>query len=382
MSMYTGVGGSAKKVAALYVGVGETARKVSVAYAGVEGLAKKVWAAQADSPVSHVGYAPDMQNVRYSPAVMSTAHHVFAGGGYGSKTVDAYDTGLVRTSVAELLYVSFAAACGVAGNYGIVGGGMRSTANANNRVFGYDADLVQTEAAYLNYVVGYPMSGSFQNRMAMAGGSTGSRTTNEVYTYSSSLAKASHTALTTSRYHGAFGVVENRMLIAGGASALGIAYPLKTVEVYGSDFVKGATVNMSVARQNLTALSLNEHCFLCGGQGTTTAAIASMDVFDRDLVLTTLPMPIAILLGAGIASKDGTFGMISGGAATFNNSVPPMSVSNVSIVYYDDLTYEIVDPLPVGRSELGAGIMGDYFLMVGGRNLGNASAQVDKYRIN
>ena len=128
---YIGVDGVARKIKGGYVGVDGVARKIKKAYIGIGGVARPCWAGDSRA-LAYYGNATALSNkVSFLAATTVGNYALFAGGRKpsttvnhtASKTVDAYDTLLTRTSATSLTNDRFNLAATTVGNYALFAGG-------------------------------------------------------------------------------------------------------------------------------------------------------------------------------------------------------------------------------------------------------------------
>ena len=105
-AVYVGVGSKARKMKKAYIGIGGKARKVKKMYIGdSSGKARLCYSAELD----RYGMAAALSTARYGVRTATVGNYALFAGGLkpdltSTKTVDAYNTSLTKSTPAEMEY--------------------------------------------------------------------------------------------------------------------------------------------------------------------------------------------------------------------------------------------------------------------------------------
>lgn len=331
---YTNGGSGTFMVGKAYDGK-SLAGKVKKGYISVNGIARLFF---GGLELKYKGTATILSSLRYSLASATIGNYALFAGGYGSTvyaTVDAYDDNLTKTTASELSLIRHSLAGGSTDSRAIFAGGY-SGATASDTVDSYDNSLTRgiltsldnkcwnlssatvgttvvfaggsIDSGYSSSVCGYISGGmkmttannlsvareymgstTIGNYALFAGGYNGSYSA-VVDAYDATLTRKNVTNLSTARSRLAGTTVGNYALFAGGRKGdyeVSVDATSDAVDVYDKSLTKLSNLTLSVAREELTATTLDGYAIFAGGAQFTNM-YATVDVFDESLTRTTV----------------------------------------------------------------------------------------------
>lgn len=362
--LYVEVGGKTRKAKKGYASVDGKARKIKKAYVGVDGKARAFW---SGGELRYYGTATALSVGRYKLAATSVGNYALFGGGdekNKSKTVDAYNQNLTRTTPSGLKYSGLHIAESI-GNYAVF------ITNANSTTLGtvkdymaaYDKSLTLIDNTYYQKVKGatYKAISTIGNYALIAGGLTKTaQPRSTVYTCNTSLTIGDADNLSEARCNFCGGKVRGYALFAGGSNGLITFYSV--VDAYNSALTRTRAENLSyVNGGDLYTANAGEYALFAGDDTPVNAYSTSLTRSIPDSLYTTHNMA---------ATTIGNYAIFAGtkGVEAYDTS----------------LTRQTVTSLSVSRNLGAAATVGSYALFGGGLPSGGGgySSAVDVYTID
>ena len=350
------------------------ARAIKKGYIGIGGVARPFWG--EPKPVYYGAITP-LKEGRSSLAATTAGNYALFGGGevgITKNTVDAYNISLTRSNPSSLIEPRSELAATTVGNYGLFAGGfvqetLSVTGSYSKTVDAYNRSLTRTTPADLWAAKSGLAATTVGNYALFAGGRDRRNYLTSVDAYSSSLTTSSPDALIRSRAYLTGASVGNYALFAGGI----VNGTYNTVDAYdGSLTKKYADYPLTAAVSGAAGVSMGDYALFAGGyDGSDYVAI--VDVYNSSLTKSRISDLSKGRSGAEAATVNG-YTFIGGG----------YSGSNLAVVdtYDASLTRSTVTDLSVARSSLAAASIGNYVLFAGGE-LGNDEQDVvDTYTID
>lgn len=207
---------------------------------------------------------------------------------------------------------------------------------------------------------------------------------NNATAYDDQLTKLSIDSLSVSRYNLASTTVGNKAIFFGGNSN-DINNPMvNTIDIYDSDLVH-TTLNVPSTIKGVcgaAATTIGGYGLFFGGMIRRTTSGSTMTphgfYIDNSLTISTniekLPMGVS---NAG-ATTIGNYAVFGGGGFTEIDWSYMFSMKNVC-VYDSSLTRTDVSDLSIARTSVAAVTVGDYVLFGGGKNYDNEYSTIDVY---
>ena len=308
--------------------------------------------------------------IKSTPSVLSMARHgiaatavaeytIFAGGSsssYSSDTqavVDAYNGNLTRSTPTELSQNRDQFPATTVGNYALFAGGFRYAPSATETaiVDAYNGSLTKSTINNLSQARNRHAATSV-GKYALFGGGSPAMSNNAYSTvdaYTDQLTKVEVSALSQARSYLAATTVGKYALFAGGVCYFdgntGDTY-FATVDVYDENLTKSTPINLSAAREKISATSVGNYGLFAGGDSRDQSSFMdksynTVDVIDKNLVRKTT----AVLGQANSAlssTKIGPYALFGGGSFNDSDVIDVYSIAEetLSITAYKGSKYK------------------------------------------
>lgn len=374
MSVYIGVDGTARKAKKMYVGVSDVARKVKKAYVGVNGVARLFFA--AEKKVVYHGTGPDLSIARSYACGASNGQYALIAGGYDGSSaryanVDCYNANLVRSTAPNLSNARGVAASATVSNYMLFAGGYNNNGNSNV-VDCYNIALTKVNAGTLALARDQFAGGSVGDYAIFAGSNVYDRMRRTVDAYDGKLQKHNLTQTVIFRRRLGAASVGDFLLFAGGINvdnSSTVTYSA-AVNVFDQSLTASTAPDLSVARGQLTGVTVGDYALFCGGDNGSMLDV--VDAYNSALTR-SLATPLQCVQSSNIknATTLDDFALISGGGA---------NDSRITTCYNSALTRMAVPPTSKDAAARAAATIGDYALFAGGGS-SVVNAVVDVYTI-
>lgn len=425
----TGYGSKAKTLKNIYFGVGGVAKKVKKAYIGVNGIAK-LWYGELAKlyAVLSCGASSDaLSTTKYGMAAGSVGDYaIFAGGSTNmlnlvnstmtfSKTVDAYNSSLVHSSLSNLSSNITYPGVVTLGNQMIIAGGM--SAASNGGVFGAQKTTT-TVLSTVKYYNGSAISSGVSSGQSLSTGRVGLKgdtigsyglfaggnlATNasttasfsfvvEAYT-SASVKTTSPSSLQTgvsklASCHsddyvifagGIYSGVDPQGYVSSSSSITGVNY----VTAYNTSLVKTNAPNLTYAECYPSAARAGNYLLVAERDTSSGATESKVNVYDGS----TLSKSTAITLSENknnvTATTINNCAYFFGGWKT-QQGYSSSDFSSKVDGYTPDLVHFTIGDLSEARMEALVATAGDYTYLAGGKKSGSSmmsfSDVVDVYK--
>lgn len=330
---------------------------------------------------------PKLSVGRYGLSATTVGNYAIFGGGYASyadggysTVVDAYDEKLTRIVVAPLKNARYQLAATSLGEYALFGGGSGGS-SVYNTVDVYDTSLTQLTNKTLNaatYNLGATTVGDYA---IFGGGETRTAESNVVTGFNTSLTKTTPTALTYSVYELASASNGTLAFFGGGYTAESVES--KLVDVYNSSLVKQTSVELSIARKQLSATFIDgadKYVLFGGGHGDGTL-YPNIDVFTQDGTRTSLVGGLSKARKRLTAVTCGT--TATNRKALFAGGEQNGTRFDIVDAYDAYLGHTLEKPLSVARYQLASTAIGNYAFVGGGYGTSPTySDAIDVYTVN
>lgn len=325
------------------------------------GIARPCW---SGGELAYYGTITALSEARYHLAATTIGKFaLFAGGrssissSTGSKTVDAYDSSLIRTSPSVLGQGVSQSSATTVGNYAVFAGG-RTSAGATQSVQVYDTDLVHTVPTYWLSTARYSHAAASVGNYAVFGGGYYQAPINTVEAYDSSLTKKIATELSYQVMELSATTVGNYAIFAGGRYN---STARAEVDSYDSALTKRALTGLGYAKYNLAATTIGNYALFAGGQSSSTASTTRVDVYDGSLTKLADVYYLGVAKYTHAATTVGDYAIFAGGYVRNSSNV----VATVEI-FDKSLTRQDFTSLSQARQHFAATTVGDYALFGGG----------------
>lgn len=387
--IYTGVGGTARKVKRIYTGVNGTARKVKRVYVGdSNGIARLCWSSGEVAKYGQIDALPKYtalnagQNKNY--AVVINSQYAYS-----------YDKNLTLTQHGSVSsYSPYWTTAGSVGEYVLFAGGVSSTyyTESKNTILAYDGSMTrkvlslpsERDSMGAANVGSYVLfaGGEYNYETEYSDGTTGISTDmcSTVYAYNASLTRTNVSSLSGARQLPKGGSVGNYAVFAGGETyGGGRGGETAVVDAYNSSLTRTTASSLSKARYLMGAATIGKYLIFAGGylygsEGNT--ANASIDCYDTSLTkisIETLSNARSSPAGATL----GDYALFAGGQKYYNSTI-----YDTVDMYDESLTRTTGTPLYAARTNVKAAKVGDYLLFLGGSNASNTLYQTDVYMLD
>ena len=359
-AVYVGVGSKARKMKKAYIGIGGKARKVKKMYIGdSSGKARLCYSAELD----RYGMAAALSTARYGVRTATVGNYALFAGGLkpdltSTKTVDAYNTSLTKSTPAEMEYGRCYHAAASIGGYALFTCGQEKT-NGHEIFVGttevYNASLTRSSVLGMSdHDIGgrLNMGAAVVGKYALFAGGMADGWGNasaKVDVYDTSLTHTMATNLTgIPREHVRGASVGNYALFAGGQQfekKSNVLWEVFMVDAYDASLTKTRASNLGSNKNRDAAATVGNHAVFVGSPD-------SADIYDASLTRTS----------AAILSTART-----GLAATTVGNYAIFSEGGVADVCDASLTRSSIDTSMTGY-DMGAATIGDYALFAGGHS--------------
>ena len=239
------------------------------------------FAAEPGTAAKVLGEVPRLSQARDYLASASVGNYaLFAGGNGPSNTVDAYNSGLTRSTPSELR-TSTGDPIGVSvGSYALFAGG---TYNTTEDVTAYNTALTRSAPTDLSQGRHWMATASVGSYGLFAGGRKGTSYYATVDAYNTALTRSTPTGLSSKRQYLVGASIGNYALFAGGSTGSSSSARVATVDSYNSTLTRSTPAKLDVAKlwRNTCGggASVGKYAIFAGGAGTADSA-ASSDTVD------------------------------------------------------------------------------------------------------
>ena len=303
-------------------------------------------------------------------ATSSTEYAIFAGGqAYSSgfvikNSVDAYNTSLIKSTPSVLSMARHGIAATAVAEYAIFAGGSSSSYSSDTQavVDAYNGNLTRLFAGGFRYA-------------------PSATETAIVDAYNGSLTKSTISNLSQARNRHAATSVGKYALFGGGSPAMSNnAY--NTVDAYTDQLTKVEVSALSQARSYLAATTVGKYALFAGGVcyfdgNTGDTYFATVDVYDENLTKST-PINLSAAREKISATSVGNYGLFAGGNSRDQSSFMDKSYNTVDVID-KNLVRKTISALGQPNNALSSTKIGPYALFGGGSF--NDSDVIDVYSI-
>ena len=316
------LGDKARKLKKGYVGINDVARKIIRGYVGVNGVAKLCFGSLIPR------YSTTITNTIHKnvPAVANTTDYIIIAGGQTTdganpvKTVTAYSSSLVATQAADMPTQSnYQGACGFNG-YAIVASGKNGNSgnSRTNQVLAYSNNLTVSSLPTLSTAVYESTAEGNDVHFIVQGGTYYSSNSYNVTSYDTNFVKSTPATMANYRRNHSSAAVGNYIVCCGCFTTQA------ATDFYDNTNVKTtATSPYNKANCNPLGLSTNNYAIFFGGSTSQSVSTAYADckAYDKNKVLSSFNLPVAVTQAQGFSTGDYAF----------------VSYSSNSFVYDDNL---------------------------------------------
>lgn len=277
---------------------------------------------------------------------------VFAGIGGVVKLL--FSSGISITEAPLNVDLSRIGAAG-AGNYAVFAGGRPDyfSTSVRDTVYAYNQSLVRSTPAVLGRGRMQVSGLSFSGCAFFPYGSTSAPVSN-IDAYNASLVRVLSTESVGSRYYMAATCNSSHAILAGGYQS-SKTNPTNQVEAFNTSFTRLSPKSMSYRQYGQAATTINEDMLIAGGKDKNGDGFDGVLRFNSSLVISTLS-PLSVARGSLGACVVGDYALFIGGDFTGNNqSVDAYSKSFVRTT---------LTPLTYGRSEAQCATINNEFAVV------------------
>lgn len=276
------------------------------------------------------GTAPELSAIQGYPAVASNgAYGLFAGGydfspGNYTSTVTAYNTALVRGSLVHLTTSCYQSSGTRAGNYAIFAGGRYGNGHYVY-VDAYNTSLVHSTPAQLTVARASSNAASVGNYALFDGGTDVSY---QIEVYSSSLVKQTPLTQSITRYNcgHSSAMIGNYALFAGGST------PSTTVDAFNNSLIK-TTVSLSRAEHVLYGGQIKSYGIFARTDGYAT------DIFNTSLVRSSAPALFKDNSGF-VSASVGNYAVFAGAGSSTANAISEGTSASFTIPAFSSFKFD------------------------------------------
>ena len=362
----------------------EIAHLIKKAYIGIGGVARPCWNFSGGELTSYGKLDTGLSKARQELASALAGNYLVFSAGTDStydccKTVDAFNSALVRTIPTATGYAMDHCAGASVGNYACFVGNQDDNTDALNAAYAYDSSLTMKKLEKLTEHKHDCGGASVRNYALFAGGAAkggGSMTTNatvNIVTYTSSLTQGSAT-LSQKRTQLSGVTFGEYALFGGGITS---STYLGTVDAFDSSLTRTTLSELSAVRSGLAACTNSEYALFGGGTISNQTVQDAVDAYNSSLTRTVAPALSVARKGLAATGIEG-FGLFGGGEITSSK------FSNVVDVYDSSLTRTTSTGLTNPYANNAAGTIGNYALFAGGRksdDIKSVVQAVDAYTV-
>lgn len=367
--IYTGVGGTARKVRHIYTGVDGVARKVKRVYVGdSNGKARLCWSA---GEVAKYGTLDAVGEV-----ILSAGQNKNYAVVLGTNNAYSYDKSLTKTQQGSITNYSFYGTTpGSVGEYAVFAGGYYNSNSylSQDHILAYNGAMTKT-ALTLPTATDSMGAASVGNYLIFAGGIStvydeeeddyDSTVLSSAYAYNASLTRTTVSSLSKARYQLEGGSIGGYALFAGGNTySLGQGGETAIVDAYNASLTRTTASALSYARYIIAAANVGDYLIFAGGylygSGGSTAN-ASIDCYNKSLTkisINTLSTARSHVAGGSL----GDYALFAGGQKYYNSTL-----YDTVDMYDESLTRTTGTALYAARRSIRPAKVGDYLLFLGG----------------
>ena len=367
--MYASIGGTTKKIKKNYAVVGGVTKKIKKMYAVIDGKTRLIFS--GDEGLVYHGTSQELSaannnasgtsiadyalfSVKHSSfkgvdaynkslvktpitvthtdwsALYDTATSIggcglFAGGSYngGSSSVYKVTSSLTYSSITKLSIGRYGLAATSVGDYAIFVGGQEEEYDDDDDEYKYyyhhNADAYNSSMTKAANIMS-PLDDSCYCAATTVGNYAIFSTFGRTFTYDNTLSRSTATNLSAhgyTKYNAATSVGDYAIFVGGQYKQNNTIS--NTVEVYNSSLTKSTATNVSLARINMSATTLNGRAIFAGGasaSGSTAEAYTIIDVYDASLTRSNT-ISLSIARDKASATSIGNYALIAGG---YNNT--------------------------------------------------------------